>query len=102
MAIKPNDCVIKIEDLVIGFERSKDVYNGRVHEIPVYESYWANFLQHIKDTTDWKSGWDAYDKNFEKQLTKFNAIYKNTKKHDDRYIKFKSHSDLTFFVLKWS
>ena len=101
MAIKPNDCVIKIQDLVIGSETKSDWY-GELKREPVYETYWANFLKHVKETTDWKSGWDAYDKNFEKQLAKFNATYKNTQKYDDRYIKFKNHSDLTFFVLRWA
>ena len=101
MAIKPNDCIIKLKDLEIGFDSILD-WDGSNKKIPVYEPYWTNFLDHVKETTDWKSGWDAYDKNFENQLKKFNATYKNTKHYDDRYIKFKKHSDLTFFVLKWS
>lgn len=101
MAIKPNDCVIRIEDLVIGSETIRD-WDGRPKTVPVYESYWANFLEHVKQTTDWTSEWYAYDKNFERQLKKHNATYKETKKYDDRYVKFKNHSDLTFFVLKWS
>jgi hypothetical protein len=101
MAIKPNDCIIKLKDLEIGFETKSDWY-GELKRSPVYETYWANFLAHVKETTDWKSGWDAYDKNFERQLAKFNASFKQTKNYDDRYIKFKSHSDLTFFVLRWS
>ena len=101
MAIKPNDCIIKLKDLEIGFDTILD-WDGRKKQVPQYESYWTNFLDHVKQTTDWKSGWDAYDKNFENQLKKFNATYKNTKDYDDRYIKFKKHSDLTFFVLKWS
>lgn len=101
MAIKPNDCVIKIKDLEVGFEVIKD-WDGRNKQVPVYEPYWSKFLQHVKDTTNWQSGWDAYDRNFENQLNKFNATYKQTKKWDDRYIKFKTHADLTFFVLKWS
>jgi hypothetical protein len=101
MAIKPNDCVIRIKDLEIGVETITDY--GKSVEVTVYEKYWTNFLRHVKDTTDWKAGgWNAYDKNFEQQLAKFNATFKNTKKYDERYIKFKSHSDLTFFVLRWS
>lgn len=100
MAIKPNDCVIKIKDLEIGFEIKLDY--GRKQEVIVYEPYWSNFLAHVNKTTDVKLGWDAYDKHFEKELKKLNAIYKNTKKWDDRYIKFKSHSDLTFFILRWA
>ena len=101
MAIKPNDCIIKLKDLEIGFDCILD-WDGSNKKIPVYEPYWTNFLDHVKETTDWKSGWDAYDKNFENQLKKFNATYKNTKKYNDRYVKFNKHSDLTFFVLKWS
>lgn len=101
MAIKPDDCVIKIKDLEIGFDTKPD-WSGRNIQVPVYEPYWNNFCQHVKDTTDYKLGWDAYDNHFVKELKKFNAIYKNTKNWDDRYIKFKKHSDLTFFVLRWS
>ena len=101
MAIRPNDCVIKLKDLVIRYERYFDQY-GQFDERPVFEPYWAKFLQHVKDTTDWKSGRNPYDENFEYQLSKFNATYKQTKNWADRYIKFKTHADLTFFVLKWS
>jgi len=101
MAIKPNDCIIKIKDLEIGFDTAVD-WDGRIKQTPVYEPYWTNFLQHVRETTDSNLGWDAYDKNFEQQVKKFNATYKNTKKWDDRYLKFKTHSDLTFFVLRWS
>ena len=101
MAIKPNDCVIKIKDLEIGFDTVMD-WSSRNQQVVIYEPYWANFLKHVEETTNYKLGWDAYDKNFEKELKKFNATYKNTKSWDDRYIKFKKHSDLTFFVLRWS
>ena len=101
MAIKPGDCIIRIKDLVIDYEVIKD-WEGRNKQVEVYEPYWTNFLKHVKDTTDYKSEWDAYYKNLERQLNKFNATYKVTKKYDDRYIKFKTHADLTFFVLRWA
>jgi hypothetical protein len=101
MAIKPNDCVIKLNDLIIDYKTDLD-WDGRKRKVPVNAAYWENFLQYVKDTTDWKSELDAYDKNFVRQLAKFNATYKETKNYDDRYIKFKSHSDLTFFVLRWA
>lgn len=101
MAIKPDDCVIKIKDLVIGYDTVKD-WDGRNKEVEVYEPYWANFVKHVEATTVWESDWDAYNKNLAKQLAKFNAVHKETKKYDDRYIKFKSPSDLTFFVLRWA
>lgn len=100
MAIKPNDCIIKLKDLEIGYDIIKD-WDGRTKQIPIYKPYWANFLQYVKDTTDWKSEWDAYNRNFERQLSKFNAIYKETKNYEDRYIKFNKHSDFTFFILRW-
>jgi hypothetical protein len=99
MAIKPNDCVIRLKDLEIGTETI--YYSGKNVEVPVYEPYWKNFLDHISAKTDISGYWyDPHD--FEGQLAKFNATYKNTKNWDDRYIKFKSHKDLTFFVLRWS
>ena len=101
MAIKPGDCIIKLKDLEVGFEVIKD-WDGRNKEVPRFEPFWGNFLRHVKDTTEWKAGWDAYDKNFEQKLNEFNATYKQTKKWSDRYIKFKTHSDLTFFVLRWT
>jgi len=101
MAIKPDDCVIKLKDLETGVRISKDWYGGN-KEIPVYVPYWKNFLAHVKDTTDWKSGFNAYDENFNLQLAKFNGTFKQTKKWDDRYIKFRSHRDLTLFILRWS
>jgi hypothetical protein len=101
MAIKPNDCVIRIKDLEIGVEKTLNWDGSRI-EVPVYDRYWTNFLEHVKTTTDWKSGgWNAYDINFAGQMAKYNAVYKQTKKYDERYIKFKSHRDLTYFVLKW-
>lgn len=96
MAIKPDDCIIKIRDLEIGVDADTD------DNIIKYEPYWENFLRYVRDTTGSDMGWDAYNKNFEKQLKKFNATYKNTKKWDDRYVKFNTHGDLTYFVLKWS
>jgi len=98
MAIRPDDCIIKLKDLVIRYERYFDQY-GQLDERAVFEPYWAKFLRHVKDTADWNLG---YDENFVRQLANFNATYKITKKWDERYIKFKTHADLTFFVLKWS
>ena len=100
MAIKPNDCVIKLKDLVVKTERVVD--RGQIIEKEHYAKYWENFLKHVANTTDWASGWDAQNRNLKAELAKFNAIYKETKKSADRYIKFKTHKDLTMFVLRWS
>ncbi len=102
MAIKPNDCVIKLKDLVIGYEPFTD-FLGVTESKAVFVPCWTKFLTHVHDTTDWQSSdWNSYDKNLDVQLAKFNAVYKHTKKWEDRYIKFNSHKDLTMFVLKWS
>ena len=101
MSIKPNDCVIKLKDLVVERKRVFDQY-GEIYDQENYVNYWTNFLKHVSETTDRELGWNAYDKNMSAQLAKFNAIYKETKKPEDRYIKFKTHKDLTLFVLKWS
>lgn len=101
MAIKPNDCVVKVKDLVIGSEVIKD-WDGHNQRKPVYEPYWANFLQHVERTCPQRVNMYTYNNHFVSELSKFNATMKETKKWDDRYIKFKAHSDLTFFVLRWS
>lgn len=101
MAIKPNDCVIKIKDLIVGYH-TVTTYDGRLNRIEQYAPYWEKFMKHVKDNANWKTEWDALDKSLERELTKFNATYKVTKKWDDRYIKFATHGDLTYFVLKWS
>lgn len=106
MAIKPNDCVVKLKDLVIGHELVTDVF-GHTESREKFVPYWANFLQYVRSTTnwqsrDWRKACNAYDKNLNSQLSKFNAVYKQTKKWEDHYIKFNSHRDLTMFVLRWS
>lgn len=83
MAIKPDDCIIKIKDLF-------------------YESYWENFLQHVKSTCPPRNNWNTYDNHLESELSKFNGVLKETKNRNNRYIKFKKQSDLAFFILKWS
>ena len=101
MAIKPNDCVIKIENLIIGYEPCRGQFSEHTSERPVYEPYWANFLEHVERTCPQRVNMYTYDNHFVSELAKFNAVMKETKKWDDRYIKFKTHSDLTFFVLRW-
>ena len=109
MAIKPNDCVIKIEDLVVGTKRAIDPWNGREVEVTRYEQYWENFCQHVNelskkvDTKNWKD-WRVTPENmiYEQELAKFGAVHKETKNFSDRYIKFKSHGHLTLFVMKFS
>jgi hypothetical protein len=102
MAIKPNDCVVKLKDLIIGHEPVTD-FLGVTDSKAVFATYWENFLTHVENTTNWQSrDWNAYDKNLALQLAKFNAVYKQTKNWEDHYLKFNSHKDLTLFVLRWS
>jgi hypothetical protein len=109
MAIKPDDCVIRIEDLVVGTKEVQDSWNGKTVEVDCYEKYWENFTDHVSklareiDTKDWKD-WRKTPVNvvYEQELKKFHAVHKETKNWRNRYIKFKSHKHLTMFVLRWS
>lgn len=111
MAIKPNDCVIRIEDLVVGTKKAIDSWNGKEVEVPRYEKYWENFNDHVDklvskiDTKTWN--WKDWKHSptsvtYEQELKKFNAVHKETKNYKDRYIKFKSHKHLTLFIMRWS
>jgi hypothetical protein len=106
MAIKPNDCVIRIEDLIIGTKEVVDSWNGRMVEVDRYEQYWENFQEHINEVsksitqTTWNQS--PYDIAFEQELNKHGGSLKQTKNWNNRYIKFKSHSHLTMFVLRFS
>lgn len=106
MAIKPDDCVIKIEDLIIGYEDALDMY-GRKDIVPKYEPYWKNFCLHT-DTLKMAIKWDRtqpkdpYQKVEDDELKKYGAVFKRTKRYKDNYIKFKSHRHLTMFILRWS
>lgn len=106
MAIKPNDCVIKFKDLVVGTKKVTDPYNGRSVEVVRYEQYWEKFQTHVEKLAKnvKQTRWDQspYDIIEEQELGKYGGTFKQTKNWDDRYIKFKSHAHLTMFVLKFS
>lgn len=101
MAIKPNDCVVKIQDLVIGTKKVPDGWGGKVN-VPEYQKFWENFTQHVDAIVKKKKLWNAHIAILEEELSKYNATYKETKNWDSRYVKFETHSDYTFFVLSWS
>lgn len=106
MAIKPDDCVIKIEDLVVGYENCIDQF-GRNDHRPKYETYWTNFCRHT-DELKMKIKWecpqpkDPYQKVEDDELAKYGAVFKRTKEYKNNYIKFRSHKHLTMFILRWS
>lgn len=106
MAIKPNDCVIRMQDLVIGQEPRHDIF-GRDTTCDVYEKYWTNFCRHT-DTLKSKVNWsqpqpkDPYEKVFDDELAKYGAVFKRTKEYKGNYVKFKSHKHLTMFIMRWS
>lgn len=105
MAIKPDDCIVKINDLIIGYEDCHDMF-GRKDIRPKYEKYWTNFCRH---TDELKVGvkWTGHGKNpweqvVDDELAKHGAVLKRTKTYKNNYIKFKSHKHLTMFILKWT
>ncbi len=105
MAIRPNDCVIRITDLIIGTEDGVDMF-GRKELVPKYELYWKNFCSHtdnLKMNVKWSGqGKDPFQKVVDDELAKHGAVFKRTKDWKGNYIKFKSHKHLTMFILKWS
>lgn len=108
MAIKPDDCIVKLADLVIGQTDYVD-YDGRTRKIDQYENYWHNFCEHLdelKSKVDWKStrsyNHDPYADVENVELAKYGVIMKRTKRYKDNYLKFKSHKHLTAFILRWS
>ena len=108
MAIKPDDCIVKITDLIVGKEDYID-YDGRKQEVDRYEPYWANFCEHLdnlKSKVDWSTvrsfNKDLYAEVEDKELAKYGAKIKRTKEWKGNYIKFKSHKHLTMFIMRWS
>lgn len=109
MAIKPNDCVIKIKDLIIGTKQSIDPWTHNEIEVTEYEKYWENFNDHVRKLaqaviiTNWRD-WRYTPTHMimDQELKKFGAVIKETKNYDDSYIKFNTHADLTMFILRWS
>lgn len=108
MAIKPNDCIVKISDLVVGQEEYTD-WDGRLTKRDRYEQYWRNFCIHLdvlRSKVDWKTmrGYnkDPYTEIEDAELAKFGVKLKRTKEWKGNYLKFKSHKHLTAFILRWS
>jgi hypothetical protein len=100
MAIKPDDCIIRVEDLVIGEKEYID-YDGRKHMTTQYEKYWENFCEHVDAVRKaQRANWN--DDIMNRELNKYGGLFKHTKKYKDNYIKFKSRKHLTMFVLRWS
>lgn len=103
MAIKPNDCVIRVEDLVIGTRKELDIF-GKEQDVWAYEPYWENFAKHVdaKYRVRIRGQYIDYDKILNEELSKYHAVFKRTKKWRDCYVKFKDPQYFTLFVLQWS
>ena len=109
MAIKPNDCIVKISDLVVGQEEYTD-YDGRKRIVDRYETYWSNFCKHIEKLRkefNWgelrgRGHIDVWSEIENTELAKYGATLKRTKQYKGNYLKFKSHKHFTMFVMRWS
>jgi hypothetical protein len=99
MSIKPDDCVIYLDKLST-WEKRLDPF-GRMSEQRIYPPYWEKFLRHANKKIDWSLGINAQQNTLKAELKKHNATYKQTK-NGSEYVKFKSHSALTMFILRWS
>jgi len=102
MAIKPGDCILNLSKLRT-LEDGIDMF-GRPAQVWVYPKYWSNFTRYCDKKVDWKnirSGvGDLKYEVLKQELAKYGATHKYTKLGEE-FVKFKRHSDLTFFILKW-
>lgn len=99
MAIKPNDCIIPYGKMVkIHIRKPWNI------EYTFTEPYIKNFFYHVTSIQRERSKnkWTEFNVIMNEELKRYNAYYKENDNHLKTYIKFKTHADLTFFVLKWS
>ena len=76
---------------------------AQVHNIAESTRAFANFLKHCKESRGLAVTRDLVPiKILNEELAKYGATFKETKKWQDRYVKFKSHKHLTMFILRWS
>lgn len=106
MAVKPHDCIIRVNDLIVGYQDGVDMF-GRKDIAPRYEQYWTNFCRHtdqLQNQIDWSRPQpkDPYQKIMDDELAKYGAVFKRTKEYKGNYIKFKTHKHLTMFIMRWS
>lgn len=103
MAIRPNDCVIRVEDLITGARKELDIF-GREQLVDTYQPYWENFAKHVdaKYQARIRGQHIDYDKIVNEELAQYHAVFKRTKKWQNSYVKFKDPQYFTLFVLQWS
>lgn len=102
MAIKPSDCVLNLTKLRT-LEDGTNMF-GKPAQVWVYPTYWTNFTNYCNKKVDWKNisigVRDPQGKIFKEELAKYGATHKYTKSGDE-LVKFRRHSDLTMFMLRW-
>lgn len=104
MAIKPGDCVLNLSKLCM-LEDGFDMF-GRRAKVWVYPKYWTNFTEYCNKKIDWKNtvytghSQDPQGTMLKEELAKYGATHKYTRSGDE-LVKFKRHSDLTMFILRW-
>lgn len=101
MAIKPTDCVIYIKDLIVYQESYRDSMGFYREEIR-YVPYWQRFMEYVRQEEQRDGLWIPSTSFMAKILEQHNATYHSPKDYNKRYIKFRTHADLTMFILKWS
>ena len=107
MAIKPDDCIVPYGKLKCWSPYSQGSWDGEwVYKAPYLEKFDKHISQLAKDNrylqnNDWR--FSLTDKLRDQELAKFKAVFKKHKTDSTKsYIKFKSYSALTMFILKWS
>lgn len=98
MAIKPNDCIVPYGKLVRWVRTGRSVWDTKRE---YDEKYLENFDDHVYDLVR-KQNIDAEIIRGD-ELKKFGATYRpNRTNYEKTYIKFRTHADLTFFILRWA
>jgi len=99
MAIKPNDCIVPYGKLV-RWVSGPNGTSWRNIELQHDVAYLKNFDEHVSALS--KQSREIEYLIRDRELAKFNATFKTHRTNsDNNYIKFGSHADLTFFILKW-
>jgi hypothetical protein len=102
MAIKPDDCIVPYGKLVRWVQNGNSYRDYKlVYDVAYLENFNTHCMELFRVVKQPEIG--TRDKIRDEELAKFNAVYKTHKKGADRdYIKFKSHADLTYFVMRWA
>ena len=100
MAIKPTDIIVYLDE--VGYWQEETVWWNDEKKEKVYHrpKYWQNFYLHATKNLKIQATVRLHDQAIEQGLKPYKAEYKESKARGP-YLKFKTQSAYTFFMLKW-